>query len=55
MNIGLGIFILITAIGVIWIISEALGAFIPTSVWFLIIGVLGIVAIYSFMKIRKKY
>ncbi len=52
-DIFLAVFISCMAIGGIWIIAETVGQFLKPEYWLLIIGVIGFLAIYTFLKIRK--
>lgn len=52
-DIILAIFITTVTIGIIWVINDAVGSFIPTSVWLLIIGLVGIFAVFVFLKARE--
>ena len=51
--IVLASFLALIFVGTIWFLGETLGEFIPISVWLLIVGLLGIVALVAFLKIRE--
>jgi hypothetical protein len=46
------VFIAFIAIGVIWMIASALGPFLPPAGWLVLIGVVGLLAVYAFAKMK---
>ncbi len=46
------VFIAFIAIGVIWMIASALGPFLPPAGWLILIGIVGLLAVYAFAKMK---